>query len=646
MKKTLLLCAVLVAMTGADAWATSQRMIRVGNGYESCGPVEIEYNAPDLKPGVRDNVTEMTYSIADEPYTAYRFEEVEKGVVVYQAFEFDSNSLQSYVGSKITAVNIYGGVNQNYNRNPVRDVEVFITKDLKGAPVHTQTGRLSTTSFGLNKIVFDTPYEIANDETLYIGYKFTATTLTQFFFVVDAVPTDQNSALIAFGGGDKIPQTWKNMAPETGSVCISCVLTGDNLPQNLAVPVTVTAPSVIKPGDEFNYSLTIRNRGAAQMENAKVVLKVDGEDDYTYELNKKIGAGKKSTVTIKGAPFKAQGFKNINAYIESVNGEANKLNSAKASTTSVCTETVYDRKLVMEEATGTWCGYCPAGIVMMEHLKANYDGKVCRIAVHTGDKMQASSYVPWLNANITGVPDAFLNRTINCPPTGSNILTFVDQQVDALLEAKSYIKVTLGGATISEDLSTAKLHTYVEFPIDLVHRYLLAAVVVEDGIGPYNQTNYFANNSLGEMGGWEAKDSSVPTIYEDVARDINDYPGLTGIPAQINAGLVYYNGIDVDLSSVQKDEFRAIFMILDKETGEILNADEQTIKKVGIKYVADDATAVMINSGKGFINVTGAENIAIYNVEGVKIANDSATGLRPGVYVVKADNTVRKVVVK
>ena len=47
-----------------------------------------------------------------------------------------------------------------------------------------------------------------------------------------------------------------------------------------------------------------------------------------------------------------------------------------------------------EEATGAWCGYCPAGMVMMENIKKTYPADRCiPIAVHQGDRLEVDGYM-------------------------------------------------------------------------------------------------------------------------------------------------------------------------------------------------------------------------------------------------------------
>lgn len=58
----------------------------------------------------------------------------------------------------------------------------------------------------------------------------------------------------------------------------------------------------------------------------------------------------------------------------------------------------YPRKLVSEEVTGTWCGYCVRGIVAMKEMNEKYPDSFIGIAIHC-------SSAAWTDAMSFGVED-------------------------------------------------------------------------------------------------------------------------------------------------------------------------------------------------------------------------------------------------
>src|SRR5690606_37462426 len=82
----------------------------------------------------------------------------------------------------------------------------------------------------------------------------------------------------------------------------------------------------------------------------------------------------------------------------------------------------FKHKTLIEDATGTWCQYCPRVTYAIEQAKANEaNGKdVVAVAVHFGaqgypDPMQLSTGEPLYNlyrsSGLTGFPYGLINRT-------------------------------------------------------------------------------------------------------------------------------------------------------------------------------------------------------------------------------------------
>lgn len=72
----------------------------------------------------------------------------------------------------------------------------------------------------------------------------------------------------------------------------------------------------------------------------------------------------------------------------------------------------YTKKVVLEEFTGEWCGWCPEGAEVMKQAIATYPNKVVGIAVHDGDPMEIPSYNTWIKAltQVGGFPNGSVDR--------------------------------------------------------------------------------------------------------------------------------------------------------------------------------------------------------------------------------------------
>ena len=647
MKKTLLMMGA-VLVTAPSLFATPSVRTGETGDENSCFA---KMKAPDSTKSLTETGTSaasatMEFGYADQLSSAISNNQVEEGTFCYQAFEFTSSDLELYKGSKITAVNVTVGINELYRRNPITAATLFFTYDLKSEPFYTQDVRFKTEAWLSNECELDTPIEINDNRPFYVGYYFKATKLTQYYMTVDEVPTEANTAMSAIGDGNKVPQTWTNMAPMFGSFCISVTLEGDNLPQNLLAASRVSAPFCTELGKSQRISVRFRNRGASAVKNFKVKLDVTGEEEevFTIRLRKALANNCGIDTILTTAPTKTEGMKFIRVSVPELNEVENMYKDEYAQDKTVVSSKFYDRALVMEEVTGTWCQWCPSGFVMMDYLKQKYPKNVFRIAIHNDDVMAVESYQSMLPSFFSGLPGAVLNRKIDCPPITDGIIPALDPVIAQLVKGKTYAKVWSQGCNISDDLKTATLHTYAEFVATMEGDFTISAAVVEDGYGPYEQENIYAGGAYGVMGGWEKKANPCETMYDDVARDLSSYPGEALYPATVDKNETYYRPLSLDLSNVKGDRFRVVTMLADA-TGEIIAAYQEEVMKVGVNAISDPDRPT-VKAGEGCIEVDNANNVAIYNLAGMKIADGSVSGIVPGVYVVKADSSVVKVIVR
>ena len=131
------------------------------------------------------------------------------------------------------------------------------------------------------------------------------------------------------------------------------------------------------------------------------------------------------------------------------------------------------------------------------------------------------------------------------------------------------------------------------------------------------------------MNGWEKKNAQVPTVFNDVARYYNRFPGIeNSLPASIEANSINEYSIDLPLANVSGNEYRVIALLTNAQTGDIINACQYSMTKD--------------NSSNAVESVLDASAPAEYfNINGMKVANPTE-----GIFIRRQGTRTEKVIIK
>lgn len=639
LKKLLIASMALLAVGSAQSF--ERKVSKFESNRFSAFPGEIE-QTNSFK--TRADQTSINFSIADQVYSAYKLNDVNVGDIVYLAFEMSGDNATSFANDEITAVNITTGVyvvGQTY-QNKVNDITIFISTDLQEEPVYTQDAYLGTRGFTEYPIALTTPYKIEAGKGFYVGYSFKVPNSSQYYLPVDGIVTDNPEGGWVGVVSDGAVQ-WMNLASEIGSNCIGCTIVGENFPQNAAKFYDYAGPMYTAPGENFTYAFLLQNKGftasnveieysvadgAAQTISSDI-LSMDNGQPVTISYNEYGVIEVPMTCNVEGLAVPLS-FK-----ITKVDGEANTAADNTFTTTISCFERSkgFPRVHLIEEGTGTWCKFCPGGIVMMEYVAEKYPDFFARIALHYDDKMQVSSALSVIQSLFDGFPDGWVNRAFNLTGLQSGSETNIKTQIDQYVESYKDVPAAMGfselTATMVDDVNL-KAETKVKTSFDVANnnRYRLAYYLTQNNVGPYNQTNYYSGGLNGTMGGWEKKGSSVSTMYDDVCRYL--LGGVNGIsnslPDELKAGEEVSYTAQMTTAAVNAAEFYLTAFIVDTKTGEVVNAKQIKVEKEysAVNEISGDATPV---------------SKKYYSVSGVEVENPSN-----GIYIVRtvySDGTVK-----
>ena len=670
MKKSLLAFFVMAAMAltstaGVNSSAPGRMAsIPLSNDKVVVGPLASSISAGTVVAAPAKSAEEtpsLDFTLSYDPYSALSL----NGSLVpvlrefALAFEMTAENASFFAGNTLTSINVCTGVNQNTGKNRITSGKVFITYDLQAEPVYSQNCTLGTDAFTYYNITLDTPFEIEAGKAFYVCFSAKKSNSADYYIPIDAVNhSGEEGGWVAYKKNSN--WAWLNIAEDYGYVCLGATIEGESLPVNRANLVSAALTSSISKNQPFDLDVVISNFASNPVENVEIAVTMgDGEPMVgTYTLEAPAAFGKPVVVTVPGVVCPEAGLEvPMTVSVNKVNGVENSASERQINQVVPCFSEYggFDRNVVSEEGTGTWCGWCPLGFNTMEYIRETYtDGSFIPVAVHNDNEMECTSYNAFLN-NLSGLPGAMINREQDVDPRDQ---AAVINLFNEYRQFKTVARVDLSCCFTDDTKTKIQFDANSQFAFDTDNSngtYRLSFAIVEDEVGPYNQTNNYSGRS-DDCGGWERKPNPASVIYNDVAREVATYNGLANsVPASISAYVYnpYSYTMTIPSTVSNPDNLSAIAYLLNTKTGAIENAvvvRPAQFVTTGIDAVVDSASAVTVAGGVGAINISGDYTRAeVYSISGMKVAQSvagSSIELPSGLYIVRVDGLVKKVLVK
>ena len=223
---------------------------------------------------------------------------------------------------------------------------------------------------------------------------------------------------------------------------------------------------------------------------------------------------------------------------------------------------------------------------------------------------------------------AFVNAALNNELGFQNLY---DGKNMKIIDAADYDKITL---TVKNDNGTWKLKIVGEKPDKVQIRGVFNGWKVADMVSNPNGTyTYEVEENMAELSkGFGIVINGVFYAGNTVLDLDGDAVVLTGNP-----------GHGKDLTLIAEGDVASVILTVAKD------GDNWTVKAATGKTssVADvDAAGVVIAAANGEIVVDGAQSVAVYTTAGALVSTDARTRVAAGLYIVRADNVVKKVIVK
>jgi thiol-disulfide isomerase/thioredoxin len=214
---------------------------------------------------------------------------------------------------------------------------------------------------------------------------------------------------------------------------------------------------------------------------SKTTILGDGVDSSSVTVVNQAGLDVKRFVTIyNGNQVCSQ--KRVQSTIPSISKVYASFNNIRSNEVEV--EIIEDKNLkfeknvLIEQYTGTWCGYCPRAIYQIETLQKT-DKKVVHAALHLSDEMTNSLNVSLFQSfGFTGVPTLHADRTVKWEGSTGVISAFHNPA-----RAGIYLNVT-------GDASSIKARIKIKFGLKFSESLKLTVYLVHDSLIA-NQKNFY-----------------------------------------------------------------------------------------------------------------------------------------------------------
>lgn len=564
------------------------------------------------------------------------------------AIELTADDLAPYYGKKIAGVRFNLGQGETSTGVFVQNLTLENGQIVDMADVATSDKSVTSAAGAKNtgewhEVMFDQKVELNSSfQNLFVGFNYKQTSsnypigvnskVDGPFFMYANIPSSQGGKGAA----------WYQFQSGGMGLAIQLIVEGD-FGQNNVQPLDFGNVMVAK-GKTKNVAISFRNLGS-KFTSIDYTIALDGKAGAEQHLDfgKDFGVGGTHTVEIPFAADSKIGTSTVTLTITKVNGEKN-ANATKTATGTLYTvEKEFVKRFVVEEGTGTDCGYCPRGHVAMHNMHNLYGDQFIGIALH-----QRSATDPMYNVSydlrFTSFPQCMVNRSNNFWDPYEQMPTVLKASLNEIALAE----VTVAGTFAEED---TKVNATASVESLVAGDYNLAFMLTADGLtgktNSWKQQNYFCKGHAGNPYKskssmpediqflWD-KGSSYVETYNDVlisSSYVNNNNKAT-LPTLVANGTVsseYTLKMPTKKTlkeAIKHDQVYVVALLLDKKTGAIVNAGRARV--TGSTGIEDVTTG------------TEATVVARYNVNGVQIAAPVK-----GINIVKmSDGTTRKVLVK
>lgn len=531
MKKTILCAAAAVF----GLWAGAQEIIPVNyNGIVKKSDEKVVLDA-----GAKYNAPKKLASLDDTTLWGYYLGDLNDGDVSAVGVETTATYYVGYFvsGSGVLKGSSINGFNVPVYSTNMANVSVWISNDLETNLVSKNVDA-STLHDGFNAVALDEPFAIP-EAGVFVGVKFSVTRATteadQYPVLISSSDSPANMSLLmryVIPGEDSGWADYTAMFSAQFTMqlfCSNLTLASRNVHFS-----SVRSASTL-PGEEVVVPAKISSDSGDAINSIDYVVEINGEKTSKHiDLTTPIAPGFSKTADVE-ISFTAP--ENYGAYtakisIEKANGIDNAASDSFIEVKNKVLTKVVARKTVVEEFTGTACGWCPRGWLGMETLKETKENFI-GLAFHqynSSDPMYIDSYYSVAALGISGAPGCSVDRKV----LGIDPYYGESEEPFGIIDTFDYCNSLLPDVAVSataeynSDKTKVDIATEVEYLTE-GDTYTVVYVLTADGLSgttsAWKQGNYYYSYSPVQVGdenlsifcrGGEYGSSSIALTFNDV----------------------------------------------------------------------------------------------------------------------------------
>jgi len=466
-------------------------------------------------------------------------------------------------------------------------------------------------SDGEVEVRFDKPYTIT-DGDFYAGYTINVTDLDDGYNNYPLYMTANCDTEAFYLHSSRTYRKWMSLAEQQGISLAMKVIIGGVASD--AAGISVSSSLYSQKEQERDISFEVQNHGSTEVKSV----------DYSYTLNNKTYTGHadfspalatrynaSSTVNATLPAMAEAGVYDMTFTVDKVNGNAN----SEASLVSTSQLHIYNvmpkHRPVMEEYTGTWCGYCPRGYIGLMLMNEAYPDDFIGLSYHNSDAMEimSSSDFP---SSIAGFPDAYLDRYqsvdayygITYGVKDFGIKDDWEDMSNLLAPADVEVKGVLADDTDNNTINVTANFTFIDSYTDAQYHVEYALVANDLYDESWEQSNYYSGASMPEDFDMFTSDSSyVKGLHFDDVIVASSRIGQAGsadskLPSIITANETVSTSCQFKLNEVMNtsgspivqdnNKLVVVALLIDDTTGHIANANKaKVVMATGIRSVAN-----------------------------------------------------------